>query len=92
MMRIESSEIMIQRNSLPTPMMPPTLVSRVRGSMVRWEELTSTSLSKVTNTPYLGQLNIKVHLDHQSKPVVTLIKSNAGCLVPCNTQIGSEIS
>ena len=82
---------MTQRNSLPTPMMPPTLVSRVRGSMVRWEELTSTSLSKVT-IPYLGQLNIKVHLDHQSKPVVTLIKSNAGCLVPCNTQIGSEIS
>ena len=29
-MRIESSEIMIQRNSLPTPMIPPILVSRVR--------------------------------------------------------------
>ena len=64
--------MIIQRNSLPTPMMPPTLVSRVMGSIVRWEDVTSTSLSNVTNKPYLGQLEwsfgklqtSKVHLDH----------------------------
>ena len=46
--------MIIQRNSLPTPMMPPILVSRVRGGMVRWDLVTSTLRSKVTNNPYLS--------------------------------------
>ena len=39
-----SVTMMIQRRFLPTPMMPPHLVSRDMGSMVHWDRVTSTSL------------------------------------------------
>ena len=65
--------MMIQRNSLPTPMMPPILVSRVRGGMVRWDLVTSTLRSKVTNNPYLSR--------RLSNPILT------GCLVPQSFRI-----
>ena len=45
LMRQVARVMMIQRNSLPTPMMPPILVRRVRGEMLSCDLVSSTSRS-----------------------------------------------
>ena len=54
MMRKVQREMMIQRNCLPTPTMPPILVRRVRGAIVSSDLVSSTSVAKVTYIPYLS--------------------------------------
>ena len=54
LMRYVARVMMIQRNSLPTPMMPPILVRRVRGEMLSCDLVSSTSRSKLINRPYLS--------------------------------------
>ena len=73
--------MMIQRRFLPTPMMPPHLVSRDNGPIVHWELVTSTSL---TLTKIFQQFfKIFVHLsnwtnipnlsDLISKPILSIL-------------------
>ena len=54
LMRKVQREMMIQRNCLPTPTMPPILVRRVRGAIVSSDLVSSTSVAKVTYIPYLS--------------------------------------
>ena len=74
-------EIMIHRNCFPTPIMPPTLVRSVSGSIVRWDCFSTTSLAKWTNKPYLSVrasnplfvvLNLKL-LQEEKKIMQTVI-------------------
>ena len=46
--------ITIQRNSFPTPMIPPILVKRVIVSNLSLDVVTSISSVKPTNNPYLS--------------------------------------
>ena len=65
LMRKVQREMMIQRNCLPTPIMPPILVRRVRGSMLSWDLVSSTSESNVMNKPYLS--------GRESNPVLVVL-------------------
>ena len=47
--------MIIHRSCLPTPIIPPILVRRVRGSMFNWFLVSTTSLSKFRNNPYLSE-------------------------------------
>ena len=51
-----AAERMIQRNSLPTPIMPPILVRRVSGSMLSFDFVSTTSRSKFMSKPNLSDL------------------------------------
>ena len=50
----DNSDMTIQRNSFPTPIIPPILVKRVIVSMFNFEVNTSMSSVNETNNPYLS--------------------------------------
>ena len=65
LMRKLQSVMMIHRNCLPTPIMPPILVRRVSGPMFSWDLVSTTSRSMFMNIPYLS--------DRESNPVLAVL-------------------
>ena len=51
-----NAKMMTQRSSLPTPIMPPILVTRLMVVMLYWVVITSTWLANCRYVPYLSDL------------------------------------
>ena len=77
MTRIESSEIMIQRNSLPTPMMPPILVNRVRLPLIINVSISDYNQELTDGQVGSGLLHLSVESHKQPVSVISGVKTSS---------------